>query len=67
MVFAGYFLRTGQLQTKTIICGTNVPELTEVKVNDAEISIGSAVTMSNLELTLKNKINGLKGKDAFCR
>lgn len=56
----GYLLRTGQLKSKVIICGSNVQELSSVEVTDTELVIGSAVTMAALEHSLTLKVKGVK-------
>ncbi|XP_071153980.1 xanthine dehydrogenase/oxidase-like [Mytilus edulis] len=55
----GFLLRTGQMKSKTIICGSNVPELCTVEVTDTEFVIGSAVTMRSLEQALNDKAKGV--------
>ena len=48
----GDALRTGELQSKVIICGTHVPELLLLDVADSKLIIGAAVTMTTLEIYL---------------
>jgi hypothetical protein len=49
----GDALRTGELQSKVIICGTRVPELLLLDVADGKLIIGAAVTMTTLEIYLE--------------
>ncbi|VDI71478.1 glycine amidinotransferase [Mytilus galloprovincialis] len=55
----GFLLRTGQMKSKTIICGSNVPDLCTVEMTDTEFIIGSAVTMRSLEQALTDKAKGV--------
>ena len=50
------------MKSKTIICGSNVPELCTVEMTDTEFVIGSAVTMRSLEQALNDKTKGVNGK-----
>lgn len=49
----GDALKTGGLQSKVVICGTHVPELLSLEVADNKLVIGSAVTMTALEIYLE--------------
>jgi xanthine dehydrogenase iron-sulfur cluster and FAD-binding subunit A len=45
-----------------IIAPTRIPELNQIEVSDAEVTIGASVTLTDLDDTLKHAIKKMPGK-----